>query len=68
MIATLRAIEIPREFAWTDTRATEWWQTHRPATAPAPSTDSLPRTIVPLRAAPNGATVQAKLSSRRDKA
>ena len=68
MIATLRAIEIPREFAWTDTRATEWWQAHRPAPAASSSTDSLPRTLVPLRAAPDGATVEAKLSSRRDKA
>jgi len=66
MIAALRAIEIPHELAWTDERAAEWWQTNRPAPAASPSTDSLPRTIVPIRAAPDGATVQAKLSSRRD--
>ena len=66
MIAALRAIEIPRELAWTDERAAEWWQTHRPAPAAAASSESLPRTIVPLRAAPDGATVEAKLSSRRD--
>ena len=69
MIAALRAIEIPAIHAWTDERAAAWWRTHRPAPEPAPSTDSLPRTLVPKRStADAGATLEGKLSSDRDNA
>ncbi|HEY3804970.1 MAG TPA: protein kinase [Kofleriaceae bacterium] len=66
MIAALRAIEIPAMHAWSDDRAGAWWTAHLPTPAAAPSTDNA-RTILPVRSTGDaGATLEGKLSSRRD--
>ncbi|HEY1812494.1 MAG TPA: serine/threonine protein kinase [Kofleriaceae bacterium] len=66
MIATLRAIEIPAMHAWSDDRAGAWWTAHLPTPAASPSTDNA-RTILPIRSTGDGgATLEGKLSSRRD--
>ncbi len=48
LIAALRAIEIPVEYAWTEARAQAWWSTHKPLDKKTkPGMPELSKTIVP---------------------
>jgi serine/threonine-protein kinase len=66
----LRAIPIPAEHAWTDTRAQAWWQEHRPPTTgaapPVAETSSIERVLVAqVEPPPEVATVEHRRSERQ---
>jgi serine/threonine protein kinase len=52
LIAALRAIPIPPEYAWSEQRAAQWWQTHKPLARSVPlvkaeDAPTTPRVIMP---------------------
>ena len=64
VIEALRAIDVPTEHAWTETRAQMWWAENKPPEKPTkPTGPGVSRTIMPQRDAPAdpGPTLRAKL-------